>query len=658
MPNVQTAATINANYVAKFASATTVNNSGIYDAGGTIGIGTTALTPGIRLDVAGVIKMTGLQLFENPVLGYVLTCTDATSGKATWKPAGIGGSGTANFLPKFNAANSVVNSVVSESGGNVVIGTTPGSAKLDVNGTTRLGGTIPNPGVYVDGNTGNVGLGTAAPSQKLDVNGNINITGSVQALQSMLAFSGLTARSSSAATPAGVFDNTAAGKILSGQTSGLEKFSVDASGNVMASGTAQVNGLKLPSGASNGYVLTSDPSGNATWLPPALGGTIGGTGTPNAFPMFTAATMIGDSPVYECNSKIGIGIDLPQEELTLAQDSNLATEMQIPINITYGFQTSGGLPADDYYFVLAASDGLGWTKGTMEILVVLGATDHTISLHWDAVVGATNYRVYRALTPGGPYKYIETTATNFDYLGDSQFNTVGAPPTATTAYINKLSAAGNSWLLGGKVGIGTTNPQAKLDVSGDLRLQAGPAIREFSTDQTLSDDSDSAVPTERAVKEYIDNLFVGSIAAFAMEQPPDGWLECNGQALDRTVYARLFSRIGTTFGKGDSATTFNIPDLRGRFVRGWSHGSGEDPDRNSRTEMASGGATGDRVGSKQGDQFAAHAHTFEYKIDSYAVWPGVEQSNLRGTGNQAVTNPCGNIETRPKNVYLNYCIKF
>jgi phage-related tail fiber protein len=49
--------------------------------------------------------------------------------------------------------------------------------------------------------------------------------------------------------------------------------------------------------------------------------------------------------------------------------------------------------------------------------------------------------------------------------------------------------------------------------------------------------------------------------------------------VSRTTFAELFSAIGTTHGAGDGSTTFNVPDLRGEFVRGWDHGRGVDSGR-------------------------------------------------------------------------------
>lgn len=60
----------------------------------------------------------------------------------------------------------------------------------------------------------------------------------------------------------------------------------------------------------------------------------------------------------------------------------------------------------------------------------------------------------------------------------------------------------------------------------------------------------------------------GFISAYAGSAPPIGWLFCYGQAVSRSVYSVLFSAIGTIYGAGDGATTFNLPDLRGRAIAG------------------------------------------------------------------------------------------
>jgi microcystin-dependent protein len=51
-------------------------------------------------------------------------------------------------------------------------------------------------------------------------------------------------------------------------------------------------------------------------------------------------------------------------------------------------------------------------------------------------------------------------------------------------------------------------------------------------------------------------------------RPPEGWLLCDGTAVSRSTYGRLFSVIGTAYGPGDGSTTFGLPDLRGRIPAG------------------------------------------------------------------------------------------
>lgn len=60
----------------------------------------------------------------------------------------------------------------------------------------------------------------------------------------------------------------------------------------------------------------------------------------------------------------------------------------------------------------------------------------------------------------------------------------------------------------------------------------------------------------------------GSINAYAGSVAPSGWLLCDGTAVSRATYADLFALISTTYGAGDGATTFNLPNLKGRVIVG------------------------------------------------------------------------------------------
>ena len=87
----------------------------------------------------------------------------------------------------------------------------------------------------------------------------------------------------------------------------------------------------------------------------------------------------------------------------------------------------------------------------------------------------------------------------------------------------------------------------------------------------------------------------GSVFCMAVATVPSGYLECNGNAVSRTTYAALFAIIGTTYGTGNGSSTFNLPDLRGEFVRGFDNGRGVDSGRS--------------INNPQGASNASHNHS-------------------------------------------------
>lgn len=104
---------------------------------------------------------------------------------------------------------------------------------------------------------------------------------------------------------------------------------------------------------------------------------------------------------------------------------------------------------------------------------------------------------------------------------------------------------------------------------------SSPALIGVPTAPTANSVTDSTqIATTAFVHNVIDEgitsiSYVGMVAFFAMPSAPTGWLTCNGGAYSRTNYANLFALIGTTFGNGDGVNTFNVPDLRNKYVTGW-----------------------------------------------------------------------------------------
>ena len=118
-------------------------------------------------------------------------------------------------------------------------------------------------------------------------------------------------------------------------------------------------------------------------------------------------------------------------------------------------------------------------------------------------------------------------------------------------------------------------------------------------------DMDNKVYLElrREIKDEIKRLKdevcpIGSIQAFAYNSIPNGWLLCDGHSEKIEKYQELYNAIGCTFG-GDGVTDFCLPDLRGRFIRGF------DPNNEIDTEG--------KFGQKQDDTVQNHRH--KVKID-------------------------------------------
>lgn len=136
-----------------------------------------------------------------------------------------------------------------------------------------------------------------------------------------------------------------------------------------------------------------------------------------------------------------------------------------------------------------------------------------------------------------------------------------------------------------------------------------------------------------------------------------GWMAEEGASISRFLYNELYegsvNAIGTSCGTVD-VYTFNAPNSKGKFLRGWDHAAGVDPDAASRTAMATGGATGDNLGSVQVEDFKAHTHTQATGNPGN----GVAGSGAPTGANASIaTGSAGGNETRPKNINVLYVVK-
>lgn len=225
-------------------------------------------------------------------------------------------------------------------------------------------------------------------------------------------------------------------------------------------------------------------------------------------------------------------------------------------------------------------------------------------------------------------------------------------------FFNILSAATNKPVTGGGMAV-VISKAADADFGGVSSTVQIYVDKATYTPYFRTMTNGAVNPWAQAVMAATYNSFlaslVGMISPFPTGSVPSGWLECDGTAKSRTVYAALFAKIGTAYGVGDGSTTFNVPDLRGRFVRGWDHGAGVDSGRS--------------IGSYQADAMVEHVHLYnEPKNTGTTAQSGagvnvpiIDTDNPTGlaayAGSPYPDPPPTSTETRPKNVALMYCIK-
>lgn len=177
---------------------------------------------------------------------------------------------------------------------------------------------------------------------------------------------------------------------------------------------------------------------------------------------------------------------------------------------------------------------------------------------------------------------------------------------------------------------GTSNFTAKLDgrFFGTL---GGDNLKISAEDDTFN------VAHNVTVKSFRNLAMVGEIKMYAGLTDPTWGYICDGRSLLTTEHTELFEVIGYTFG--GSGSTFNIPDFRGYFARGYDAGRGID--------------SGRVFGSTQEDAFEEHTHTTPFQLSGTNVNNGPTMTALGGTTDTGAT---GDTETRPKNIAINYVI--
>ena len=240
-----------------------------------------------------------------------------------------------------------------------------------------------------------------------------------------------------------------------------------------------------------------------------------------------------------------------------------------------------------------------------------------------------------------------------------RFIAAGTNTSAVTISINGLAAIavtkqGSTALSAGDIVAGQvmqiTYDGTRFQLIGVATTAVASTSSAGITSYATSAEAIAGVSTSKAVTPsglgaaLVYAIPPGAVCHFALSTAPTGFLSADGTAVSRATYAALFSAIGTTFGVGNGSTTFNVPDLRGEFIRGFDGGRGVD--------------SGRALGSSQTDDFKSHTHS----TGSYgSVGSGTASGTtftVQNFSGIATVSATGGTETRPRNIALLACIKY
>lgn len=237
------------------------------------------------------------------------------------------------------------------------------------------------------------------------------------------------------------------------------------------------------------------------------------------------------------------------------------------------------------------------------------------------------------LLPGKPDVAIRATDTLFNSVQCIQ----GSSPTVGRVYLGDQTT-GSRWMI--YDGVRYQLPGAALWVNGSPVHTAAtfdPASKAAAVHTHVAAD----------ITDLLDRYWpAGELRLFELNAIPSGIraVVANGAVVSRTTYARLFNAIGTRYGAGDGATTFQLPDWRGVFFRGLDNGRGLDPDR--------------VLGALQMSQNLAHFHSLPSRSNANSGNAFVEDADNSGGVQTAYTGTEGGTEARPVNQALLACITY
>lgn len=205
-------------------------------------------------------------------------------------------------------------------------------------------------------------------------------------------------------------------------------------------------------------------------------------------------------------------------------------------------------------------------------------------------------------------------------------------------------------------------------VNADDQLQANINAEIIARTNADEAESNTRASVDQDLQTQIDALKnslipYGAVQYFARDTAPEGWMVADGSSISRTEYANLFTAIGTNFGVGDGVVTFNLPDLRGEFIRGWDESESIDPGRafgSRQTDATKIFLDGSSVYDKNGKNDRAYGiSAYDGSDKKYDAIRVIENGGKSADLQLAMHTTYGAAtETRPRNIALLACIKY
>ncbi len=296
------------------------------------------------------------------------------------------------------------------------------------------------------------------------------------------------------------------------------------------------------------------------------------------------------------------------------------------------------------------------------------------------IPGGTTQQVLRKVSNAdGDYEWSDPTDANVTVTTIEERQTLAAAQTVVDlAIVNTVGMA--LYIDGLRLPIGSGAEEWEPDLTDVTKLTLGQAYPAGSKllavqnepagslpealrrDQNLADVPDKALGRQNlgvpSIAQMVERAPPSTIGWFSRSTAPAGWLKANGAAVSRSVYSDLFNAIGTTFGAGNGSTTFNLPDYRGEFLRGWDDGRGVDSGRAFGSAQAAfaGTVSRDGWGTTGGPPSGSTSVMQGRIVVGSGLGEGAETlESLRAAGGNRAVTPG---DTRPRNSAALICVKF